>query len=147
MANRLSIPGTRDGTDGASGAESLLASIDEATQRGLAELLTKSAPLIQGKRFDNIIDLLSLASDGVDMFDDALVQKLMKTYEDLIGSAWTLGNAARLAAAQTSASIPPSLFGLFRMAGKEDVRRGLAFALTFLEIVGRQMHKHAPDPV
>lgn len=33
----------------------------------------------QGKRFDNVVDLLSLVSDGVAMVDDAMVQKLMKT--------------------------------------------------------------------
>lgn len=118
---------------------SLTPLLDEATERGLTELLGKVAPLIQGKRFDNIVDLLSLVSDGVDMFDDAMVQKLMKTYEELIGAAWGLGNAARFAAAQTSASTSPSLFGLLRMAGQEDVRRGLAFTLTFLSIIGRQM--------
>ncbi|MDG2515838.1 hypothetical protein P7B04_24540, partial [Sphingobium yanoikuyae] len=32
----------------------------------------------QGKRFDNVVDLLSLVSDGVAMVDDAMVQKLMK---------------------------------------------------------------------
>lgn len=33
----------------------------------------------QGKRFDNVVDLLSLVPDGVAMVDDAMVQKLMKT--------------------------------------------------------------------
>jgi uncharacterized protein YjgD (DUF1641 family) len=119
--------------------------LDEATEKGLTELLAKVTPLIQGKRFDNVVDLLSLVSDGVDMFDDAMVQKLMKGYEEVIGGVWGLGNAARFAAAQTSASAPPSLFGLLRMAGQEDVRRGLAFALTFLAVLGRQMRKEDQD--
>lgn len=119
--------------------------LDEATEKGLTELLAKVTPLIQGKRFDNVVDLLSLVSDGVDMFDDAMVQKLMKTYEEIIGAAWGLGNAARFAAARTSASEPPSLFGLLRMAGQEDVRRGLAFALTFLAILGGQMRREDQD--
>lgn len=119
--------------------------LDEATERGLAHLLAKAAPLIQGKRLDNVIDLLSLASDGVDMFDDAMVQKLMKAYEETVGAAWTLGNAARFAAASTSASAPPSLLGLLRVAGQEDVRRGLHFVLVMLSVLGRQMREQAPD--
>jgi uncharacterized protein YjgD (DUF1641 family) len=91
--------------------------LDEATERGLKELLEKVAPLIQGRRFHNVVDLLSLASDGVDMFDDAMVQKLMKAYEESIGTAWAL-----------------------RTAGNEDVRRGLHFALQFLAVLGRQMN-------
>lgn len=122
-----------------------LAIMDEATERGLVELLEKIAPLLQGRRFHNLVDLASLASDGVDMFDDAMVQKLMKAYEEIIGGAWSLGNAARYAAAQTSNTPVPSLFGLLRVAGNEDVRRGLHFALTFLAVLGRQMKDDDDD--
>ncbi|WP_435656671.1 DUF1641 domain-containing protein [Brucella pituitosa] len=118
--------------------------LDPATERGLIELLEKVAPLLQARRFHNLVDLASLASDGVDMFDDAIIQKLMKAYEEGIGAAWTLGNAARYSAAQVSSSdAPPSLFGLLRLAGNEDVRRGLHFALTFLSVLGRQMKEDA----
>ncbi len=116
-----------------------LAILDEATEQGVMDLLEKIAPLLQGRRFDNIVDLASLASDGVDMFDDAMVQKLMKAYEEAVGAAWAVGNAARFAAAQTASSPVPSLFGILRLAGDEDVRRGLHFALTFLSVLGRQM--------
>lgn len=114
--------------------------LDEATERGLRELLEKVAPLIQGKRFHNVVDLLSLASDGVDMFDDAMVQKLMKAYEESIGTAWALGNAARYAQNQAATLPVPTLFGLLRTAGNEDVRRGLHFVLQFLAVLGRQMN-------
>lgn len=117
-----------------------LAILDEATEQGVMDLLEKIAPLLQGRRFDNIVDLASLASDGVDMFDDAMVQKLMKAYEETVGAAWAVGNAARFAAAQTASSPVPSLFGILRLAGDEDVRRGLHFALTFLSVLGRQMN-------
>lgn len=139
---------TKDGEVGepsAPNVASLSPFLDEATEKGLTELLAKVTPLIQGKRFDNVIDLLSLVSDGVDLVDDAMVQKLMKGYEELIGAAWGLGNAARFAAAQTSAGTPPSPFGLLRMAGQEDVRRGLFFVLTLLAILGRQMRKEEQD--
>jgi len=113
--------------------------LDEATERGLKELLEKVAPLIQGKRFHNVIDLLSLASDGVDTFDDAMVQKLMKAYEEGVGAAWSMSNAARFAANQTATAQVPSLLGLLRVARNEVVRRGLYFGLTFLSVLGRQM--------
>lgn len=117
-----------------------LAIMDPASERGLMELLEKVAPLLRGRRFHNLVDLASLASDGVDMFDDAMIQKLMKAYEESIGAAWTLGNAARYSANRVSAlDAPPSLFGLLRLAGDEDVRRGLHFVLTFLSVLGRQM--------
>lgn len=123
-----------------------LAILDPATERGLMELLEKIAPLLQGRRFHNLVDLASLASDGVDMFDDAMIQKLMKAYEEGIGAVWALGNASRYSAAQVAmASTPPSLFSLLRLAGNEDVRRGLYFALTFLSVVGRQMKDDAVE--
>lgn len=113
--------------------------LDDATRDGLDDLMVKLEPLIQGRRLHNIVDLLSLVSDAVDMSDDAMVQKVMKTADDAVGGAWTLGNAARYAAAQTSKAPPPSLIGLLRAAGDEDVRRGLHFALKFLSVLGRQM--------
>lgn len=119
--------------------------LDEATERGLKELLEKIAPLLQGQRFHNVVDLLSLASDGVDMFDDAMVQKLMKAYEEAIGTAWALGNAARYAQNQTATLPVPTLFGLLRTAGNEDVRRGLHFALQFLAVLGRQMNNDGEE--
>ena len=112
---------------------------DEATKRAVAELMEKVAPLLQGGRFNNIVDLASLVSDGVDMFDDAMVQKLMKAYDESVGAAWTIGNAARFSAAKASTAQVPSLFGLLRMARDEDVRRGLLFALSFLSVLGQQM--------
>lgn len=115
--------------------------LDQATEQGLKDLLEKVAPLLQGKRFHNVVDLLSLVSDGVDMFDDAMVQKLMKAYEESVGAAWSLGNAARYAQNQTATLPLPSLFGLLKVAGNEDVRRGLHFALQFLAVLGRQMDK------
>lgn len=132
--------------NGADAALSPIAGImNPATEQGLAELLEKLAPLLQGRRFHNLVDLASLASDGVDMFDDAMIQKLMKAYEEVVAGAWNMGNAARYAAAQTSAGDTPSLFGLLRYAGNEDVRRGLYFALTFLSVLGRQLKDDGVD--
>lgn len=111
---------------------------DPATGEGLVELANKLAPLIQGKRLHNVIDLLSLASDAVDMADDTMIQKMMAGYEDLVSNAWMLSNAARYAQNQATQEPVPSLFGLIRASRDEDVRRGLHMALQFLSVLGRK---------
>ena len=116
---------------------------DEATEAGLVDLANKLAPLIQGRRLHNIVDLLSLAADGVDMADDALIQKMMVAYEDVVSNAWMLSNAARYAANTAARQPVPTRLGLLRAAGDEDVRRGLHFALQFLAVLGRQTARGA----
>ena len=116
---------------------------DSATEEGLIDLANKLAPLIQGRRLHNVIDLMSLASDGVDMADDAMIQKMMTAYEDITGTAWALGNAARYAANQAATTPVPSRLGLLRAVGDEDVRRGMHFVLQFLAVLGRQT---TPEP-
>lgn len=111
---------------------------DTATEEGLMELADKLAPLIQGKRLHNVVDLLSFASDVVDMADDAMIQKMMTGYEDLVSNAWMLSNAARYAQNQAAQKPVPSLIGLIRASRDEDVRRGLHFGLQFLAVLGRQ---------
>lgn len=111
---------------------------DAATEKGLIELADKLAPLIQGRRLHNVVDLLSFVSDVVDMADDAMVQKMMAGYEDLVSNAWLLSNAARYAQNEASREPVPSLIGLIRASRHEDVRRGLYFALRFLAVLGRQ---------
>ncbi|MBK0327579.1 DUF1641 domain-containing protein [Rhodobacteraceae bacterium F11138] len=111
---------------------------DEATEAGLVELANKLAPLIQGRRLHNVIDLLSLASDGVDMADDAMIQKMMAAYEDVVSNTWMLSNAARFAANQAAQEPVPTRLGLLRAIADEDVRRGMHFVLQFLAVLGRQ---------
>ena len=114
---------------------------DEATEAGLIDLANKVAPLIQGRRFHNVVDLLSLAADGVDMADDAMIQKMMSGYEDLVSNAWMLSNAVRYATNEATRQPVPSRLGFLRAAGDEDVRRGLHFAIQFLAVLGRQMDR------
>lgn len=113
--------------------------LDAATQEGLNELVEKLAPLLQGRRLHNVVDLLSWASDMVDLADEQMVNKLAANYENLISGLWATGNAARYAANETSHGKPPSRLGLLRAAKDEDVRRGLHFLLRFAAVFGRQM--------
>lgn len=118
---------------------------DAATQEGMAALVEKLAPLLQSKRFHNLIDLLSAVSDMVDMTDDAMVQKMMKGYEDLTAGAFNLNNMMRYAGAQAGAEEdPPTVWqSLRRLNGDADARRGLAMALAMLGLLGRQARQNA----
>lgn len=113
---------------------------DPATLEGIGALAEKLAPLLQLKRFHNLVDLLSAASDVVDMADDAMVQKMMKGYEDLTSAAFNLNNVIRYAGAQAGAEKePPTVWqSLRRLNGDADARRGLAMALAMLGQLGRQ---------
>lgn len=113
---------------------------DPATLEGLSELITKAAPLIQGRRVHNIIDLLAATSDVIEMADEAMVQKLMALYEDGIGSAWAINNTLRYASAQAAREeTPPSIWQSLRRLNKdEDVRRGLNVAINVIAEFGRQ---------
>ncbi|SUA91947.1 DUF1641 domain-containing protein [Pandoraea pulmonicola] len=126
-------------------ASRIAALLNESTERGLVSLVEKLAPLIQGNRLHNVVDLLSLVSDAIDMFDDAMIQKLMNAFESGIGTFWSLTNAARYAQNAAENSATPSAIELQRVAGQEDVRRGLHFSLLFLAVLGRQMRKDADD--
>lgn len=117
---------------------------DAAAMQGLAELLSRLAPLLAGRRLNNVVDMLSAAADMVDMGDAYMVEKLAKAFEDGVGAAWSAGNAARMAAARLEKmQQTPSLLGLLRMANEPQVRRGLAFLLAMAAALGRQ---HAHDP-
>lgn len=113
---------------------------DQATLDGLSDLITKAAPLIQGRRLHNIIDLLAATSDVMEMADDAMVQKLMALYEGGIGGAWAIGNSMRYASAQAARDeTPPSIWqSLRRLSKDEDARRGLSMVVNLAAELGRQ---------
>ena len=119
---------------------SLPALKDEATVAGLADLLEKLAPILQGRRLHNIVDLLAAISDVIEMTDDAMLQKIMALYEDSIGGIWMLTNALRYASAQAAAnSTPPTLWQSVRQFNQnEDARRGLDVVSNILAELGRQ---------
>jgi len=113
---------------------------DPATLEGLSDLITKAAPIIQGRRLHNIVDLLAATSDVIEMADDNMVQKLMALYEEGIGGAWTISNALRYAAAQAAHDeTPPTIWQSMRRLSKdEDARRGLSMAINLAAELGRQ---------
>lgn len=113
---------------------------DQATLDGLSDLITKAAPLVQGRRLHNIVDLLAATSDVIEMADDAMVQKLMALYEDGIGSAWAISNALRYASAQAAYDeTPPTIWqSLRRLSKDEDARRGISMAINLAAEFGRQ---------
>lgn len=113
---------------------------DDASIRGLQELVDKIEPLLAGGRLTRIVDLLSVTADMVDMTDAYMVEKLARAFEDVTAAAWTTGNAARMAREQVSAmSEPPTMIGLLRMAREPDVRRGLSFMLAMAGVLGKGM--------
>ena len=120
--------------------ECLPALKDEATQAGAADLLEKLAPLLQGRRLHNIVDLLAATSDVIEMTDDAMLQKVMSLYEESIGGIWMLTNALRYASAQSAANAtPPTLWqSVKKFNQNEDARRGLDVVANILAELGRQ---------
>ena len=113
---------------------------NEATLAGISDLLDKLAPILQGRRLHNIVDLLAATSDVIEMTDDAMLQKLMALYEDSIGGIWMLTNALRYASAQSAANpTPPTLWQRVKKFNQnEDARRGLDVVANILAELGRQ---------
>lgn len=113
---------------------------NEATLAGISDLLDKLAPILQGRRLHNIVDLLAATSDVMEMTDDAMLQKLMMLYEDSIGGVWMLTNALRYASAQAASNPePPTLWQSIKKFNKdEDARRGLDVVTNILAELGRQ---------
>ena len=115
---------------------------DPATVEGIKNIIDKAAPLVQGGRFDNIIDLLSVLSDNVEFLDEAALEKTTKVGEEVMAFGWTAGNAIRMAHAQTEAlDKPPSLFQLMSTLNDSDVRRSLHFFMGTMRIIGKQMRR------
>ncbi|MBU2704770.1 DUF1641 domain-containing protein [Zooshikella marina] len=120
--------------------ESRTGKVENIDTAGLDKIIEKISPLAEMGRFDNIVDLLSLISDNIEFLDEAMLEKLSKTGEDLLALSWTTGNAIRMANANTEKlQEPPSLFQLIRAINDPEVRRALHFIIEFMRIIGRQM--------
>ncbi|CRM04276.1 hypothetical protein GCM10009091_48510 [Pseudomonas brenneri] len=104
------------------------------------EIVQKLQPLLDSGRLDNLIDLLSIASDIVDLLDCAMVEKLATLFEQTTSVSWELGNAVRMAKSQTQAlEHPDSLYGLLTLLREPDTRRGVGLILRTLNVIGRQL--------
>ena len=80
--------------------------------------------LAEAGRLDNIADLLSLASDLVDLLDQSMVEKLALLSEQATSAAWIAANTLRDAHARTlREERPPSLTGLIGLLRDEDAAR------------------------
>ena len=119
------------------GGQSLF--VDPATRQGMQQLADKLAPLLQGQRLHNIVDLAAVISDTIDLMDAAMLEKPAKVYEDMVAFGWIAGNAVRMASQQTeSEASPPSLMQMAGLLRHPDTRRGLAVALRTLQNIGAQ---------
>lgn len=115
-------------------------------QAGLEELIQKLEPLLAGRRLNRIVDLMSVTADVVDMTDDYMIEKLCKSYEEVIGGAWTAGNIVRMASNDVrQMEEPPTLWSLVKTAKDPEVRRGLAFMLMMARGIGKQMSQPLPE--
>ncbi|ETK17373.1 hypothetical protein H097_15376 [Pseudomonas sp. FH4] len=104
------------------------------------EIVQKLQPLLDSGRLDNLVDLLSIASDIVDLLDCAMVEKLATLFEQTTSVSWELGNAVRMAKSQTQAlEHPDSLYGLLTLLREPDTRRGVGLILRTLNVIGRQL--------
>lgn len=109
---------------------------------GLAALMAKLQPLIDGGRLDNIVDVLSLVSDMTDLLDAAMVEKLARLFENATAATWTVSNAVRLAKAEVAAAPapePPGAYALLKLLNEPDTRKGVAVVLKTLNVIGRQL--------
>lgn len=104
------------------------------------QIVQKLQPLLDSGRLDNLVDLLSIASDIVDLLDCAMVEKLATLFEQTTSVSWELGNAVRMAKSQTQAlEHPDSLYGLLTLLREPDTRRGVGLILRTLNVIGRQL--------
>ncbi|MBH9394293.1 DUF1641 domain-containing protein [Pseudomonas aeruginosa] len=111
----------------------------EQTRESLQALVGKLQPLIEGRRLDNLVDLLSLLSDLIDLLDPAMVDRLASLFEQATSVGWAVGNAVRVAKAEVLREQPPNLKDLLRLLRDADTRRGLALLLGSLRGLGRQL--------
>lgn len=115
-------------------------------QEGLEELVQKLEPLLAGRRLNRIVDLMSVVADVVDMTDDYMIEKLCKSYEEVIGAAWTAGNVVRMASNDVQQmDEPPTMWELVKISKDPEVRRGIAFMLMMAKGMGKQMSTPLPE--
>jgi len=113
----------------------------------LTALLEKLAPLLAGGRRDNVVDLLSLLSDGVDIADNALVEKLAGLFEGVVAAGWEGAMPLRMAHTEMQLDPPPANFrSLYALLRQPDTLLGLMLVLRTLQIIGGRMRMSTLPP-
>ncbi|MDT3252043.1 hypothetical protein QZQ97_14055 [Serratia sp. root2] len=113
----------------------------------LTALLEKLEPLLAGGRLDNVVDLLSLLSDGVDIADNALVEKLAGLFEGVVAVGWEGGMALRMAHTELQLDPRPAHFrSLYALLRQPDTLLGLMLVLRTLQIIGGRIRTGTLPP-
>lgn len=121
--------------------------MSDATLARLEALLATTDPLMAGQRLNHLVDWLSVLADAEDLVDSSMIENFVQNADEGLGALWTTANAVRLASSQVGQmETPPSLVGLLRMTRRPEVRRGLAFMLLTLEILGRSTASIRSEP-
>ena len=108
----------------------------------LEHLLEKIRPLLALKRLDNIVDLLSLASDTVDIMDNATVEKLAVAFEETLIPVWDLTTAFNMAKKEYLYPAKKYTLGAtFSLLKNPDTLKGLTIVLRTLQIIGENNQK------
>ena len=108
----------------------------------LQHLLEKARPLLALKRFDNIVDLLSLISDSIDIIDNATVEKLSVAFEETMIPVWELSTAFNMAKKEPIYQDKKYTLGsTFSLLKNPDTLKGLTIVLRTLQIIGENNQK------
>ena len=108
----------------------------------LQHLLEKARPLLALKRFDNIVDLISLVSDSIDIIDNATVEKLSVAFEETMIPVWELSTAFNMAKKEAIYQDKKYTLGsTFSLLKNPETLKGLTIVLRTLQIVGENNKK------
>lgn len=103
----------------------------------LQHLLEKARPLLALKRFDNIVDLLSLISDSIDIMDNATVEKLSVAFEETLIPVWELGTAYNMAKKESIYQDKKYTLGsTFALLRDPNTLKGISLILRTVQIIG-----------
>lgn len=108
----------------------------------LQHLLEKARPLLALKRFDNIVDLLSLISDSIDIIDNATVEKLSVAFEETLIPVWELSTAYNMTKKESLYQDKKYTLGsTFALLKNPDTLKGISIILRTVQIIGENNHK------
>lgn len=115
----------------------LIELINSESAEHLAE---KLSPLLQLKRLDNIVDLLSLVSDLVDILDLGTVEKLANSFEDTLSPVWELSTAYNMVKMESEYDETKQNFrSVYSLLKDPNTLRGISILLRTLQIMGSRV--------